>query len=383
MNIAISTTTANGLTDGVGQYLHGLFSYMPALGNQHRFTVFSTQGDEQIISPSPNIQFVELPTYVRRPTNNIAWHAAVYGRLLRRHQIDLVHIPDLRRFLLDHPVPTIVTIHDMARYRLPRKYDRLRMFYHRVIQPLFLRQFKQVITVSENTRLDIEHFFPFLADRITVIHNGVNTFHYRVLPSEQVDEVRRRMGLPKQFILYVARLEHPAKNHVRLIEAFRGLKLRYNLSHKLVLAGAPSFRHEEIYKVAHTLGEEVVFTGFVAKEDLPALYNAASLSVFPSLYEGFGLPIVEAMACGVPIAASNISSIPEIAGNAAVYFDPERTQEIESAMYSILADEYRQNTLRELGLARVPSFSWKKAAQETLNIYEQVIAMQTTEGQGY
>ena len=378
MNIAISTTTANGLTDGVGQYLHGLFSYLPALGSRHRFVVFSTQGDEQIVSPAPNVQFVQLPIWVRRPTNNIAWHAVAYSHLLRQHQIDLVHIPDLRRFMLNRPVPAVVTIMDMARYKLPQKYDRLRMFYHRAIQPLFLRQFKHIITISDNTRCDIEHYFPFLTERITVIHLGVNTLRYRILPSEQVDEVRGRMGLPQQFILYVARLEHPAKNHIRLIEAFRGLKSRYNIPHKLVLAGAPSFRHEEIYKAARVLGEDVVFTGFVAKQDLPALYNAASLYVFPSLYEGFGLPIVEAMACGVPIAASNLSSIPEIAGNAAVYFDPEQTGEIESAMYSILANPHRQEALREHGLERVPNFSWEKAAQETLNIYEKVISMQTT-----
>ena len=172
------------------------------------------------------------------------------------------------------------------------------------------------------------------------------------------------------FILYTSRIEHPGKNHARLIRAFAELKRKERIPHQLVLAGTDRERADEVHRIAEESGfaKDILFTGFVASEDLPLLYQAADLFVFPSLYEGFGLPILEAMACGTPVACSRISSMPEVAGDAAVLFDPEEEGSIASAIRSIITGTDLRRDLAARGLERSRQFSWARTAAQTLGV---------------
>jgi glycosyltransferase involved in cell wall biosynthesis len=321
-----------------------------------------------------------LPSVIRQPLANIVWHAFVYPKILQRAEVDVIHVPDFRRFIISTSIPSIVTIHDMARYVLPNKYDPVRMFYHQRILPIFLKRFTHVIAVSENTKHDVLRFFPFLEDRISVVHDGISHSLYRPLPKDVIESVRSKLQLPQHYVLYVSRIEHPAKNHVRLLKAFHRIKQNTNLPHKLVLVGSPSFRSSEVYETAHSLGDDVIFTGFVPTCDLPAVYNGAETFVFPSLYEGFGLPVLEAMACGVPVVASNVASIPEVAGEAAVLVDPYEVNEIAEVLEKLLVDLTVQDRLRQRGFERVKKFSWEETARETLAVYEHVLTRSAESG---
>jgi glycosyltransferase involved in cell wall biosynthesis len=193
-------------------------------------------------------------------------------------------------------------------------------------------------------------------------------------PREAVALLSPRHAVRPPFILYTSRIEHPGKNHARLIHAFADLKRKGGIPHQLVLAGTDRERAEEVHRAARESGfaRDILFTGFVAAADLPLLYQAADLFVFPSLYEGFGLPILEAMACGTPVGCSKISSMPEVAGDAAVLFDPDEKDSIASAIRSIITGTDLRNALAARGLERSRQFSWAKTARQTLEVIRSV-----------
>ena len=185
---------------------------------------------------------------------------------------------------------------------------------------------------------------------------------------EAAELLSRRHAIRPPFLLYTSRIEHPGKNHARLIRAFADLKRRHKIPHQLVLAGSNRERAAEVHREAEQSGYagDILFTGFVATEDLPLFYQAADIFVFPSLYEGFGLPILEAMACGTPVACSNLSSMPEVAGDAAVLFDPADESSIASALWSIITEPELHSKLAECGPRRSGQFSWSRTAAQTL-----------------
>ncbi len=185
--------------------------------------------------------------------------------------------------------------------------------------------------------------------------------------------VEAKYGIGSPYTLYISRIEHPGKNHVRLIRAFERLKISENLPHQLVLVGSDWNGAEIVYKAAlkSNHSRDIIFTGFVPTDDLPDLYCGSDLFIFPSLYEGFGLPILEAMSCGVPVACSNMSSMPEVAGKAAKLFDPYDEESIEDAMRFFLLDIDMRKHYAGLGLKRSKEFSWTKTAKRTLKVIKE------------
>ena len=181
-----------------------------------------------------------------------------------------------------------------------------------------------------------------------------------------------KYSITGSFILFVGNIS-PRKNILALLQAFNKLKKR-GIKHKLVIAGKKDQRYEQVLKTLNelNLGGEVIFTGYVPEEDLPKLYNAADLFVYPSLYEGFGLPILEAMACGTPVVASNVSSLPEVAGDAGLLVNPQDVDALTNAMYKVLTDDKLKESLIDKGLERAKFFSWEKTARETLEVYKEV-----------
>lgn len=217
--------------------------------------------------------------------------------------------------------------------------------------------------------MDIIRYFKIPENKIKVIYLGVDE-DYKPLSETEIRKVRQKYHLNYPFILYVGSLiSH--KNIPTLIKAFYKLK-KYGLPHKLVITGKRGWKYKNIFEIISKLNlqKDVVFTGYVQREDLPALYNAADLFVYPSLYEGFGLPPLEAMACGTPVITSNTSSLPEVVGNAGIMVDPYDIDGLAKAMYEVLTNEGLRAELRKRGLERAKMFSWKKTAEETLNVYK-------------
>jgi glycosyltransferase involved in cell wall biosynthesis len=375
MKIGISAYATDSGKSGISQYVASIVARLPELAPAHQLVVFVNEADAHWVqSWHPALKVVEFPDWTAHPVASIFWHLTALPRELKRHGCDLVFMPaGNRRLGWRYGVPSVGTVHDLSQLHVPQKYDALRMFYIMRVLPRMMRRLTRVISVSESTRRDLESFARVDPARIRVVHNGADLTRFSARHRDAAKSaVAAELGLPPDFLLYIARLEHPGKNHVRLLEAFAALKRDTGLPHKLVLVGSRWNGAELIEARVEELGleSEVVFPGFVPNETLPDLYAAADLFVFPSLFEGFGIPVLEAMACGTPVCASNVSSIPEVVGEAGLLFDPHEPSEIADAMRRLLTDPSLRAELVERGLAQAKRFTWDDAAAAVLEELE-------------
>lgn len=265
-------------------------------------------------------------------------------------------------------VPTVLTVHDLIFHLFPEYHKPLNYWYLRWTVPLYVRRADALIAVSEATRQDLIRLYGVPPGKVRVIHEAAAP-HFRPAPPEEVGRVRSRYGLPPRFLLTVGTIE-PRKNLPCLFQALA--RLGGAARPPLVVAGGKGWLYEETFRTVERLclGDRVIFLGHVPEEDLPALYAAADLFVLPSLYEGFGLPVLEAMSCGTPVVCSHAASLREVAGDAARYVDPRAPEEMAQALGEVWEDEGLRAALRARGLARATHFSWRRAAEETLALYD-------------
>src|SRR5262245_18660650 len=374
MRIGISTSVIQRGQSGVGQYLFGLLRGLASCAGTHRFTLFVLESDLPLFEfARKKMDLVPVPERFRPPLKNILWHQTCLPGLVRRHELDVLHVPSYRRLLWPKPCAQVATIHDLAPFHVPGKYDWKRMFYGRVVVPRLVHRKNRIIAVSRTTALDITRFFKLPQEQITVIQNGIDHERFFPGPREPVRaEVARRYQLNRPFFLYVARLEHPAKNHVRLISAFDEFKQATRSNWQLVFGGSDWHGAETIHAAIRQspFAADIRRLGFVPDRALPELYRAADAFVYPSLYEGFGLPPLEAMACGCPAICSRRGSLGEIAGPAAAIVDPEDIHAMSGQLAALAGDADWREGLRRTGLARAKTFDWRRTAAETLRIYE-------------
>jgi glycosyltransferase involved in cell wall biosynthesis len=239
------------------------------------------------------------------------------------------------------------------------------------MMPRFLRAAHKIIAISECTKQDAVRLYGIEETKITVIHGGVDSYFSPASP-EAAAAVRLRYNLPERYILYVGTIE-PRKNLITLLEAYRALRNR-ETGVKLVIVGKKGWRYENFFEKLEEIGleDDVVFPGFVPDQDLPAVYTMADVFAFPSLYEGFGLPVLEAMACGTPVVCSNTSSLPEVAGKAAVLVSPQDVRGWREALDRILTSDELRADLRQHGLRQAAGFTWESAARKTCDAYREV-----------
>jgi glycosyltransferase involved in cell wall biosynthesis len=270
-------------------------------------------------------------------------------------------------------LPTVLTVHDMIFKLFPQHQKRLNYWYLNATMPLYCRRASAIITVSESSRQDILKQYGIGPDKVTVIYEAASP-DFQPQPVAVVEEVRARYGLPERFLIHVGTIE-PRKNLTRLVEALRLLR-EEGLDIPLVVVGQKGWLYTGLFHRLEELAMEdhVQFLGYVAISDLPLLYSAATLAAMPSVYEGFGLPVLEAMACGTPVVCSNASSLPELGGGAVRYFDPYDAGAMAAAIRSVWTREALREEMREQGLAQAAKFSWERAAEETLALYEGVLA---------
>jgi glycosyltransferase involved in cell wall biosynthesis len=301
--------------------------------------------------------------------NKTVWMQTVLPRQLARLKIDVCHFTNNVASIWT-PCPSIMTIHDMTLWLFPEYHGRSRLLSMRPIIPLAARRAAAIITVSESARRDIISILGVPEEKVHVIYEAPAPHFRRLSPGPSLEAVREHHQLPDRFILYVGTIE-PRKNLVRLLEAFAQLRRAGGQTCSLVLVGQRGWHDDAVFEAAErlALGDAVRFLGYVSPETLVALYNLAEVAAFPSMYEGFGLPVVEAMSCGLPVVTSASGSLAEVAGDAAEYVDPHEVESIAHGLERLLTDRTRHEELRARGLARAPQFNWAEAARQTRQVY--------------
>jgi glycosyltransferase involved in cell wall biosynthesis len=292
-------------------------------------------------------------------------------RLLRHIEADVVHFTN-GMVPLASRVPTVVTIHDMSLTLYPRYHPPRRVLLNRPLVDLAARRADAIITVSQSAKRDIVRLYGLAPDRVHVVHEAAAPSFRPIHDTHERERVRRRYNLADRFILYVGTIE-PRKNLPKLIEGFARRRKSGELPHQLVCAGPYGWLSRDIEELIERLQVEdaIRFTGYVPFEDLPALYSLAEMFVFPSIYEGFGLPVIEAMACGTPVVTGDVPALSEVAGGAVEQVDRLDAESLGIAMVGLARSPERRENLSALGLQRAHSFSWERAARETLEVYRE------------
>jgi glycosyltransferase involved in cell wall biosynthesis len=355
MKIAFSARGLSIRSGGVHEFIRSL---VPALaeqiGSDELFIFYNRQ---EFLGLAPNCNEILI-----RGNNRIWWDFVFLTRMLRKLKIDSAIFPK-------NVVPfftgcrCFVVIHDLAYFEDKLgAYPFLDKFYMRTLIPQSVRRAAGIFAVSENTKKDIIRYTNCDPKKITVTYEAADKIYYPINDASHLQQVKRKYKLPDNFIMYVGSLS-PRKNIVRLLKAFSCICTK--VPHNLILTSSKSWKDSSVYRAIHqlNLGNRIKKLGYVGHKDMPALYNLADACVYPSLYEGFGLPVLEAMQCGCPVVASNITSIPEVAGDAAILVDPFDTKAIADAIYQVLTDYKLREKLIQSGHQQAKKFSWNRCAK--------------------
>lgn len=351
---------------GIHHYIAQVLRHLPWEEDEPTYTVFTQQ--RNLFANQPGLTAVTS----RLPTQNrlwrIVWEQLVWPWQAWQRGHSLLHSMAFVTPLLA-PCPAVITVYDLSFLHFPERFPRLQRLYLSSQTRRSCRQARRIITISEASRQDVYRFFGVPLAQIDVVVPGVDD-RYQPLPEAAIAPFKEQKGLAR-FILHVGTLQ-PRKNIPVLIQAFSQLE---DTTLKLVLIGGKGWLYDDVFQQVNALGltERVIFTGYVPDDELPLWYNAAELLVFPSVYEGFGLPVVEAMACGTPVVAANSSSIPEAVGEAGLLFAPNDVESLVKQMTAVLTNAHLQNKLRQLGLKHAQTFSWERAGRETAAVYQRAL----------
>lgn len=369
MRIGIDARLYSSSFTGIGRYVYELIAHVTKLDAKSEYVIFlNNPSFENFIPPRKGVEkvLVDAPHYSFKEQWN-------FCRTLWKAKLDLMHFTHFNAPVL-YRRPSVVTIHDLTINLYPgRKFNNWwsRFGYHLTINSIVNRS-RRVIAVSQHTKRDITKFLKTDPSKIDVIHEGVNPQFHHISNAPLIDDFRNKNGLTKPYILYTG-VWRSHKNLVNLIKAFAILKHKYKFDGWLVITGKEDPWYPEVKQTVaeERLEGEVRFTGLVPDEDLVLLYNAALLYVLPSFYEGFGLPALEAFACGIPVCAAQSSSLPEVCGEGnAVFFNPHDPADMAQKMASVYTDRAKMEELVARGHARLKDFSWDKMALETLEVYK-------------
>jgi glycosyltransferase involved in cell wall biosynthesis len=372
MPIYIDVSSAVHAKAGIGRYAGSLARSLNA-SQPGRFALFYNRGRHT----EPPAGLESMPSRTIRagykPWRMAVWMGHLTGLYFNRlvPDAELFHatehlLPPLRG------VPTVLTVHDMIFKLFPEHQKRLNYWYLNATMPLFCQRAGAIITVSECSKRDIVRHYGVDPAKVVVIHEAAAP-EFRPASPVAVDGIRRQYGLPRRFIIHVGTIE-PRKNLSRLLEALQRLR-DGGLRIPLVVVGGKGWLYDDLFRRLQELEirDDVHFPGYVPAADLPILYSAATMAAMPSVYEGFGLPVLEAMACGTPVVCSEASSLPELGGEAARYFDPYQVEAMVDAIQMVWTSEELQAEMRKAGLEQAAKFSWDQTAEETREVYQRLL----------
>ena len=358
MRIAFDGTVLRPGRTGVGYYTEHLLHHLAQVASNDELVVVSNRA---IDTTSPLPPRVRIATPSRR-VPRMVWMQTMAVTTLREVEADVVHFTN-GMVPLFSPVPTVVTIHDMSLRLYPRYHPVRRVLLNRPLVDLAARRADAIITVSESAKRDIVSYYRLDPKRVHVVYEAAAPSFKRVEDPEELDRVRKRYGLDERIILYVGTIE-PRKNLPTLIDAFAARRRSGELSHQLVCVGPYGWLSRGLEdRVARShVAHAINFTGYVPFEDLPALYTLAEMFVYPSMYEGFGLPVIEAMARGCPVVVSDAACLPEVAGGAAELVPVGDVDALTDALAGVVDDGARREQLAAAGRSRAGHFTWEASA---------------------
>jgi len=365
MRYAIDAHAIGQRLTGNEVYVRSLLSAFADVDKRSDFITYIARPEAEQRIP----QRFEVRHVSSNPFARLGWQLR---RSLRKERPALLHVQYTAPLFC--PVPTVVSVHDVSFLEHPEYFTWKRREQLKVTVARSVKRAARVVTGSEFSRESIARAYGLDPSKIAVVPDAANPMFRPSNREGSRNTVRKSLGISGPFVLSVGDLQ-PRKNHIGLIHAFSELIHSHpQITHKLVLAGKDTWFGSRVREAARQSGaaDRIVFTGFVTDEDLLHLYNACDSFVFPSFYEGFGIPVLEAMACGRAVIAANTSAIPEVADGAGLLFDPHRTDEIVRAMRDVLIDSELRARMERLGLQRAATFNWRKTARLTLNIYEEV-----------
>lgn len=353
-----------GHSSGPRRYVRNIISALLAIDHENEYVIYYDSDSSLDKNPLVEEKIVKMPT-------KMLWDHIGIPMSVKADAIDVLFCP---KNIIPPLVKckTVITILDLG-YVAGNYYPFIDSLYMNIGMRYSTRKANAVIAISNSTKSDLVSYFGVKPGKIHAIHLAADE-SYRLLNDKiLLDGIRNKYELPSSFILSVASL-HRRKNLPNLIKAFSILKKQMRIEHKLVLIGAPSWKYVEIIREMEVLSAagDIIWLQSIPEEDLSAVYNLADVLVYPSLYEGFGLPVLEAMACGCPVVCSNTSSLPEVAGNAALLVDPMNVSDIADGVYRVLSDKNLRDDLKDKGLRRASQFSWEKTARETLRVITNV-----------
>ncbi|MDP4087889.1 MAG: glycosyltransferase family 1 protein [Bacillota bacterium] len=356
---------------GIGNYTYQVINSLNQLDDSNKYLLFMPENCSMDIHFNRNFT-------IRNISENCSssfWDEVNIPNILHDNEVEIYHVPQNGIGLpLDKPCRMVITLHDIIPYKMPDTVGPtyLKIFLKQI--PQIIPQCDGIITVSKFSKEDIIREFNFPEDKVFVTHLAPEDIYKPYEKQSSKMLINKLYGIQGDYILYIGGFS-PRKNIIGLLEAFSMLVRKNKKDIKLVIAGKKGISYDMYRQRAEQLGinEEVVFPGFIAMEHLPYLYSASELFVYPSFYEGFGLPPVEAMACGVPVVTSNSTSIPEIVGDNAVTINPNDINALFEAMLSVLEDEKLRENLITKGLVRASELSWKETAAKTLKAYSKVV----------
>jgi len=373
MKIGIDTFACDSGRSGVGMYLSAILRRIPPSGAL--FELFGWDYDRYSFSDfAPNLDFVSRCS-ISGKTANALWHMYKYPDFVKSRSYGACFFPAAHKQPpYKSPCTTIGVVHDMSAYWGTRSTREHLGAVLRLVMPNSLRHIDRIIAVSEWVKQELIEIVGVKESRIEVVPNGIDHSAFYPRPhGEETEILIQPFSFRKPYILCVSRIDHPVKNQIRLIKAFELFKERTGFPHRLVLAGADNNNSKKVKKTAakSKLRSDIFFTGHFPISSLPELYSGADFVVLPSMYEGFGMGVLEAMACGIPSACARAASLPETAEHAAMYFDPYDPEDMADRMVVLASDRELNERYRKLGLERAKTFSWDLCAKRTLEIIQE------------
>lgn len=366
---------------GVSRYTYTLLDGLSRTPTDQRYSVFINRDEAKAASVGAlttsggRVEVVAGTQSTKRPAQRVLWEQMTLPRELRRRRVDVFHSP-VNVLPMRLPCASIVTVLDLAFMHFPQYFRPARRIYQQTFTTRSARRATLVVTIAESTKRELVEQFHTPAERVRVIYPAIDADYQPERDPGRLATFRAHLDLPERYLLFLGTLE-PRKNLQTLVEAYALLRTRDERTPQLVLAGAKGWYYEALFERVRTLGLErhVTFAGYVAREEQPLWYAGADLFIYPSVYEGFGLPIAEALACGTPTITSNVSSMPEAGGPVAVQVDPKDAEALAHAMQSVLAD----STARERALVEGPRwtrrFTAERMVAEYVDAYREAAAL--------
>ena len=378
MIIGISGYVGNRLT-GIGRVLINILSELAKQYPEDKYVLFRNFDFKEYdnLTQYQNIEIVDVPYTKESGLKNILWHQWLFQKLLKKYKCDIAYIPNIT-LLLWKTIPTIVTIHDLIEYNVPDKFSKARMFYRKqVCDPLMAKKSNHILTVSKSSYKDIISYLGVKPSKLTLTLNATDRNVFKKYSKEKIIPAIKKYNLEyKKYLLFVGTIDFPGKNIKTIIEAFFNLRSKNELNGiKLVIIGKNGFNSKVIYDFvnASPFKDEVIFTGYLNDDDLPKYYAGATIMLYLSLFEGFGLPVLEAMSCATPVICSNTSCFPEIVEELDVKVPPTDVNAVEEKILKILSNTIYYEILSQRCYEKSLKYSWTESARVYHNVFEQIL----------